>query len=272
MKARLRILPLTGGSAAWNMAVDEALLDADLFDRPTLRFYEWTEQALSIGTAQRVRHDLRLDRIDGSGVALVRRASGGTAIYHEHQLGISLVVQNGHRLNSPDITESYRPFGELLSSAFAGVGIDAKPLSITEARGIRSAGPVARCCLAGANPYEPFARGRKVAGFAQVRRRDHSLIHAILPIRFDSDRWASLLVSDPWTESELAGELASTVAGLDAIAVREITAGELCDAVWASFEAAGFEMEAGELSLEEKERAIKLSRDKYSQASWTYRL
>ena len=272
MTERMRIIPLAGGSAAWNMAVDEAFLQADLYDRPTLRFYEWTDQAVSIGTAQRVRADLRLDRIDECGVALVRRASGGTAIYHLDQLGVSLVIENGHRLNSHDITESYRSFGQLLSKAFASLGVDAKPLSIKEARGMRTDGPQRRCCLAGANPYEPFAEGKKVAGFAQIRRRDHSLIHAIIPLRFEPTRWASLLASEPWTESELAESLASAVAGLDAIAGREIVAGELCDAVWASFEEAGFKLEAGEPSHEEKQLALRLYRDKYSQASWTYRL
>ena len=272
MQASLRILQLAGESAGWNMAVDEALVQAELFEQPTLRFYEWTEQAVSIGTAQRVRQDLRLERIDNSGIALVRRASGGTAIYHKHQLGISLAIENGHLLNSPDITESYRPLGELLSNALSHVGIDAKPISIQEARGMGSDGPMRRCCLAGANPYEPFAQGKKVAGFAQIRRRDHSLMHAIIPLRFEPAEWASLLASEPWSESELAARLASTVSGLDAIAGRGIAAAELCDAVCASFEAAGFELEADELSTGEKQQAVTLFRDKYSHASWTYRL
>ena len=272
VKESLRILPLAADSAARNMAIDEALVQADLFDRPTLRFYKWTDQAVSIGTAQRVRQDLRLDRIDDCGIALVRRASGGTAIYHQHQLGISLAVGNGHRLNSPDITESYRPFGQLLSTAFASLGVDARPIPIKKARGMRSDGPQSRCCLAGGNPYEPFAQGRKVAGFAQIRRRDHSLIHAIIPLRFEPTKWASFLASEPWTESELAESLALAVAGLDAIAGREIVARELCDAVCASFEAAGFELEAGELSVEEKQLAVKLYQERYSQPSWTYRL
>ena len=272
MKESLRVLPLAENSAAWNMAVDEALVQGDLFEQPTLRFYEWTDQAVSIGTAQRARHDLRVDRINERGIALVRRASGGTAIYHQHQLGISLAIENWHRLNSTDITESYRAFGQLLSKAFASVGVEARPISIKEARGMRTDDPQSRCCLAGANPYEPFAQGRKVAGFAQIRRRDHSLIHAIVPLRFEPTKWAGLLASEPWTESELAETLDTAVAGLDAIAGREIAASELCDAVCAIFEAAGFEVEAGELSVEEKQVALNLYRDKYSQDSWTYRL
>ena len=272
MKEKMRVLPLAGGSAAWNMAVDEALLQADLFDRPTLRFYEWTDNAMSIGTAQRVRTDLRLDRIEERGIALVRRASGGTAIYHQHQLGISLAIENGHSLNSPDITKSYRPFGQALSNAFARVGLDAEPISLETARGMRTYGPINRCCLAGANPFEPFARGTKVAGLAQIRRRDHSLIHAVIPLRFDPAVWASLLASDPWTESQLAEGLSSTAAGLDAIAGRDIVARELCDAVCAEFEAAGFELAVSNLSAEEKRLAHGLYQDRYSQASWTYRL
>lgn len=272
VKSSLRVLPLAGGSAAWNMAVDEALLEAELFDRPTLRFYEWTEQAVSVGTAQRVRQDLRLNRIDESAIALVRRASGGTAINHQQQLGISLAIENEHRLNSPDITESYRSFGQLLSKAFARLGIDARPISIQEAREKRMDGPLSRCCLAGVNPYEPFVDGKKVAGLAQIRRRDHSLIHAIIPLRFEATRWASLLESAPWSERELAEMLSKTVAGFDAIAGRDIVAGEVCDAVCASFEAAGLELEAGELSQEERRLALRLYRDKYSQVAWTYRL
>ena len=272
VKASLRVLPLAGDSAAWNMAADEALLDAELYYRPTLRFYEWTERAVSIGTAQRVREDLRLDRIVESGIALVRRASGGTAIYHHHQLGISLAIENGHGLNSPDITESYRAFGQLLADAFGGLGINAEPISVAKAREKRIDGPMNRCCLAGANPYEPFAQGRKVAGFAQIRRRDVSLIHAVIPLRFEAANWASLLESEPWTQSKLVENLASTVAGLDTITGRDILAGDVCEAVCAGFEAAGFALEKGRLSAEERQLALRLHRDKYSDATWTYRL
>ncbi len=268
----IRLLPLSAGAAAWNMAVDEALLEAGDQAGPTLRFYEWDEEAVSLGIAQRSADDLRLDRIRQRGISVVRRPSGGTTIYHQHQMAVALVLANDHRLNSPDITESYKSFAELLAQALASLGIEAEVISPLEARQKQSAAPISRCCLAGANPYEPFVNGRKAAGLAQVRRRNRSLIHAVIPLQFDPLAWAHLLQTDPLSEEQFAEKLSTLVFGLDQLAGRPITSDEVCQAIVTTVQAAGYEFVPAELSETERQLAEQLYRERYSQPAWTYRL
>jgi lipoate-protein ligase A len=76
---------------AWNMAVDETLLEKAESDRAMAwRFYEWTPATLSLGFFQgaddRNKHSASLDS------PLVRRASGGGAILHDRELTYGLAV------------------------------------------------------------------------------------------------------------------------------------------------------------------------------------
>ena len=79
------------------MAVDEWLLRrAAEVEQVVIRFYEWCEPTLSLGYFQphgdREQHRTSLD------CAVVRRASGGGALVHHHELTYSLVVPTSHPL------------------------------------------------------------------------------------------------------------------------------------------------------------------------------
>ncbi len=79
----------------WNMAVDEALLDAATVEGiPTLRFYSWCEPTLSLGYFQ--AHADRKLHTASLACPLVRRASGGGAILHDGELTYSIVLPQSH--------------------------------------------------------------------------------------------------------------------------------------------------------------------------------
>ena len=81
---------------AWNMALDQALLEATDHRRAiTLRFYRWSEPTLSLGYFQKIAdrelHSASLD------CPVVRRSSGGGAIVHDHELTYSICVPESNR-------------------------------------------------------------------------------------------------------------------------------------------------------------------------------
>src|SRR5437868_14536590 len=90
--ARWRLLRDGAARGDWNMAVDEALLEAVLSGGlPTLRFYDWQPACLSLGYFQ------RFEVVDpagcrAQGVDIVRRPTGGRAIIHDRELTDSLSV------------------------------------------------------------------------------------------------------------------------------------------------------------------------------------
>ncbi|MFH1922528.1 MAG: hypothetical protein ABIP48_21920, partial [Planctomycetota bacterium] len=91
---RLLIDPPAPG--AWNMAVDEVLMEwSAAMGGCALRFYRWREPTLSLGYFQeyedRKRHAASLD------CAVVRRTSGGGAILHDAELTYSFTLpRKGH--------------------------------------------------------------------------------------------------------------------------------------------------------------------------------
>ena len=85
------------GDGAWNMAVDETLLEAAAAEGLcSLRFYQWAEPTLSLGYfqayADRNQHEASRQS------AVVRRASGGGAIMHDFDVTYSLAVPERHPL------------------------------------------------------------------------------------------------------------------------------------------------------------------------------
>src|SRR5262245_11329728 len=148
---------------AWNMSVDEALLQAAETDGvATLRFYQWREPTLSLGYFQshidRHRHPV------SSSCPLVRRSTGGGAILHDRELTYSIILP---------LAESRRFAAENLYRAVHGSLIETLgELGITAS--------LCDCSSAAANePFLCFQRRtlgdillgqHKIGGSAQRRR------------------------------------------------------------------------------------------------------
>ena len=72
-------------SGAWNMAVDETLLETAIAsDLATLRFYRWREPTASLGYFQREADYFAETRF--ASLPAVRRLSGGGTLIHDREL------------------------------------------------------------------------------------------------------------------------------------------------------------------------------------------
>ena len=90
---------IAGGPA--NMALDEALLEwvAGRSDAVFLRTYGWLEPTLTLGYFQSLSEALAEPRWQW--VPLVRRATGGGAIWHDHELTYAVVLPAHHARARP---------------------------------------------------------------------------------------------------------------------------------------------------------------------------
>ena len=87
MHSTWRVIYHPPAQGAWNMAVDESILESVL-DRqspPTLRLYGWQPACLSLGFSQSIA-DIDRSSIISKGWELVRRPTGGRAILHTDEL------------------------------------------------------------------------------------------------------------------------------------------------------------------------------------------
>ena len=154
------------GDYAFNMALDEALLEAmPRRGRPVLRFYSWSQPAASFGYFQHFAQVEFLTPLR----PLVRRPTAGGIVPHDADWTYSLVFPPSHPWYSLPARESYRRAHQWIQSAFAKLNV-----STILAPGTMKAG--AGQCFIGYEESDLLWEGKKIAGAAQRRRRDGLLI------------------------------------------------------------------------------------------------
>ena len=168
MPALWRILETGPGEAAWNMAVDEALTQKvrEGRSRPVLRFYTWVHPAISCGCFQDIERELDLDACRERGVAVVRRPTGGRAVFHGSDLTISLAALESETGIGNDIGETYHRIA--LAIAW---GLRAKGFPVELVRSQASGKEIlsSASCFAAKARHELILEQRKIFGCAQRR-------------------------------------------------------------------------------------------------------
>src|SRR4051794_2091109 len=97
------------GAPAFNMALDEALLEAmPRLQLPALRFYGWTEPAASFGYFQKFPEVERATLLR----PLVRRPTGGGIVPHNADWTYSALFPPNHEWHALKAVESYRRIHE----------------------------------------------------------------------------------------------------------------------------------------------------------------
>ncbi len=128
-------------SPALHLALDEVLTAAvgQGERQPTLRIWEWAEPAVIVGSFQSMRNEVDEVAAEAEGVRVVRRISGGGAMFVEPDSAItySLYVP-GELVRGMSFEASYAFLDEWVLEALQSFGIDAvyKPLNdITSPQG-----------------------------------------------------------------------------------------------------------------------------------------
>src|ERR1051325_1003829 len=119
---RLLITPLARG--AWNMAVDQAILEhiGRGESLPTFRLYAWDPACLSLGHAQPFA-DVDIRRLQARGWEVVRRPTGGRAILHTDELTYSVTGSADELLLAGGVLESYNRLAQALLFAVKNLGL-----------------------------------------------------------------------------------------------------------------------------------------------------
>jgi lipoate-protein ligase A len=88
----IRIIPFKVNTGLDNMCIDACLAEcAPQIDKPIIRFYGWNPSCLSLGRHQ-TSTDVDIDALIGGGYDIVRRPTGGSAIFHSQELTYSFIV------------------------------------------------------------------------------------------------------------------------------------------------------------------------------------
>lgn len=233
---------------AWNMALDEALLETAgrAGQGGCLRFYFWSAPTVSLGYFQRYAD--RQSHAASRDCPLVRRSTGGGAIVHDLELTYSFTTAVPTHVRS-GLADYYDAFHGTLIQELAERGVDARSCPAAPSR--KGEDEPFLCFLRRAEG-DVLIGDSKIAGSAQRRRHGALLQHG------------SVLLQRSAAAPELAGiaELSSVV--LDPKELAEC---------WVKRVAAklGLTLRRDSPTSCEKEAAERICGRQYGHPSWTNR-
>jgi len=241
------------------MAIDESVLILRNGDSApnTLRFYLWSPSAVSIGRFQTVETEVHLENCRIEGVDVVRRVTGGGAVYHDcdGEITYSVVAKTGD-LGTADIALLY-------AKLYAGI-----------AKGLQTLGVKSDFCEGTSKACPNLTvRGRKISGSAQTHRGGVVLQHGTLLLNVNLGRMFTFL-RVPWaaTRADVINAARGKITSVDEELKRRISVDESARALAEGFSRAlGIELAEGELTSREASLAAKLLNEKYSCDAWNLR-
>jgi len=194
--------------AAFNMALDEALLEAvSRLGKPVLRFYGWTEPAATFGYFQKYADVERATLLR----PLIRRPTGGGIVPHAADWTYSAVFPPGHEWHSVKAEESYRRIHDWLRLAFAELEVKTELAPCCKKS-------IPGQCFVGHEKSDLLWHGKKIAGAAQRRNKLGLLIQGSVqppPVKLARADWENAMravaagsFSVKWNDSSPDAKLA----------------------------------------------------------------
>ena len=234
-----------------NMALDEVLTLAvgDGSRRPALRIWGWTQRCVVLGRFQSVRNEIHEEAANDRRVELVRRISGGGAMFIEPEGAITYSIFAPEELvQGLSFADSYAFMDAWVIEALRELGIDAwyQPLNdITSQEG-------------------------KIGGAAQARRGGAILHHTTMayhmniPLMLEVLRIGQEKLSDKGIRSadKRVGPLSQQTG---------LTRGDIIDHLIATFDRR-HGLSPGGISDDERLKAKSLVDSKFGTRDWTYSL
>ena len=267
---RLLITPPSPG--AWNMALDEAILEAVGGGKAmaSLRLYAWEPPCVSIGYAQ-PSVDVDQVRLNQLGWDWVRRPTGGRAILHTDELTYSVIAPINEPRLAGSVLESYQRIAGALLAACHSLNVPAVTHPISLAGSSPQNGPV---CFEVPSNYEIVVDGKKLIGSAQARRKDGVLQHGTLPLSGDLTRITQgLRFSDEEKRKEAAVRLLAHATTVETVLGYKVDWQGAAQAFIQGFQSElNLQFVEDEPSSGELERAGQLVREKYAHPAWLGRI
>ena len=244
-----------------NMAIDEAILH--YCKVPVLRVYGWKPRAISIGYNQDMQ-EINLENCRNNGINIVRRITGGKAIFHDKEITYSFILPENTDLLPFEINESYKTIANALVLAFEKFGIEAEVRKVPER--IKTA-----ICFNSSNWYELLVNNKKISGSAQRRVFGKMLQHGSILMDFDYEKNNLLFNSNNLIDN--INNLKKRITSIKKEIGKEIDYKEFANAIKYGFkENFGFDILDDSLSKEEIILAEKLRKEKYLSDEWNYKL
>jgi len=236
------------------MGIDESIAYARrMGETPnTVRLYRWNPSAVSVGYFQSMRDEVDLESCRRLGVDVIRRITGGGAVFHDYdgEITYSLIAPDDDPKIPKDIVSSYRLICGCLIRGLRALGLEAefKPIN------------------------DIVAGGRKISGNAQTRRIGVVHQHGTILREVDPALMFSLLkVPSEKIRDKLIKSVEERVTSINNHLGREVSFEEMKKAFKEGFEKA-FKIKLVERRITEYENGLTVElREKYASKEWNFK-
>ncbi|WP_019549718.1 lipoate--protein ligase family protein [Streptomyces sulphureus] len=237
-----------------HMALDQVLTEEVAAGRrpPTLRVWEWASPAVIIGSFQSLRNEVDPEGADRHGVTVVRRISGGGAMFVERDNTITYSLSVPASLVSGlSFADSYAYLDDWVLAALGDIGVRAWYVPLNDIA----------------------SKDGKIGGAAQKRiaTGDGAVLHHVtMSYDIDADKMLDVLRIG----KEKLSDKGTTSAKKRVDPLRRQTGlprAEIIDRMIASF-AQRYGLTEGAVTAEEMARAEELARTKFGSEEWTGRV
>jgi lipoate---protein ligase len=227
-----------------NLAIEEyALKNLDI-NQTYLLFYI-NKPSIIIGKNQNTIEEINTEYVEGNGIIVVRRLSGGGAVYHDlGNLNFSFITKD-----DGDSFHNFRKFTEPVTNALHKLGVNAE--------------------LSGRNDIE--VEGRKISGNAQFSTKGRMFSHGTLLFNSEVDHVVSALkVKKDKIESKGIKSIRSRVANISEFLKEEITIEDFRMLLLKNIFEGEEEISEYVLTDEDWEKIHQLSEERYQNWEWNY--
>ena len=265
-----------------NMAIDEAIMIAhrEGLVPPTIRFYQWSPPAVSLGYFQDLKKEIDVDVCRNLGIDIVRRPTGGKAVLHDKELTYSFIIKEDHPLVNNSILETYKKISGGMIRGLSYIGVTAKLVPLREKfksdslpkreKSETHHSDFKSICFSVPSQYEVQVEGKKIVGSAQVRKREIVLQHGSLLIELEKDKLFSVF-NFPSVHIRERLKTRFNATSLEEILKRKINFSELSEILPRGFEEEfGVRLAEGKLTEQEEKISKELLENKYSTYEWNY--
>ncbi|MCP8615527.1 lipoate--protein ligase [Salirhabdus salicampi] len=231
-----------------NLAIEEyALKNLDIEDGNTYLLFYINKPSIIIGKNQNTIEEINTDYVDERGIHVVRRLSGGGAVYHDlGNLNFSFLTKD-----DGDSFSNFAKFTKPVTDALQKLGINAE--------------------LSGRNDI--LVNGRKISGNAQFSTRGRMFSHGTLMFDSEIEHVVSALkVKSEKIKSKGIKSIRSRVANISEFLTEDLSMEEFKNMLLRFI----FDVESAEdvpkykLTKEDWENIHKLSEERYQQWEWNY--
>ncbi len=238
-----RFIPKEKIDPYFAIALEEILLEeVSKTETPILRFWEWEDEAVTIGRSQKASNEVDLRLCRDENIEVIRRPSGGGAMYHSprDEIVYSVIAPKG--LFPNDITLIYREICTKLANIFDQIDIDAEFVE----------------------PNSIFVSDQKISGNAQKITSNAVLQHGTILYSPDRKTMFSAL-KDSHTEDRYISSNMNSVMGISELA--DISFDDLYHLLKSGV-LEGKEHSTEEIQKEELDSAKELVGKKYGKEGW----